>query len=228
MALLGSISGPKRRSEGATSLAKIGADGAIIEGMDIEAVVKELASKLNDVPWGIKVGELTAEQATQYRDKECDFLAFGPGGTQLSALEDGDTAYVLCIEPDMDERYLRAIEDLPVDAVLLPLKSAELPLTVEHLMTIGSVRSAFSKYLLLELSGAPTAAELEALRDIGVDGLVVDATSLTRKELAALKERLMALSRRQRTKSKKPNVTLPHSAYSPPGESSPEEEEDEF
>ena len=227
MALIGALSDPGRAVQGASVLASIGADAALIEGMDIEDILGDLAQPLGTVPWGIRVQELKDEEASRYREKGCDFLGFGPEKALLGALEDDDTAYLLCIQPDMEERSLRAIENLPVDAVLLLLKSVEPPLTIQHLITIGSVRSEFSKYLLLEVSGILTAGELEGLRDIGVDGLVVDATSLSAEELEGLKDTLLALPKRQRNRSRKLDAILPRTVYALPGVPSHEEEEED-
>ena len=188
----------------------------------------KLAKALKSVPWGVRVEGLQQEQASRYRDRGCDFLAFQPEGALLRALGDADTGYLLCVQADMDERFLRAIEDLPVDAVLLSMASLEPPLTLQHLITISSVRGSFSKYLLLEVSALLSAEELEALRDIGVDGLVVDATALSSKDLEGLKEQLFALPRRQSPGAKRPSALLPSSAQTMSSPSLPEEDEDEF
>ena len=227
MALIGTLTDPVKSAEAASVLARIGADGALIEGMNTEDVLKGLAQSLGNTPWGLRVHELKGQDVGGYREKGCDFLAFGPEGALLEALEDEDTGYLLCIPPDMDERYLRTIEDLPVDAALLLMKSVEPPITLQHLITISSVRGAFSKYLLLEVPGTLTAGELEGLREIGVDGLVVDATALSAEELEGLKERLLTLPRRQRMRPSKPRAILPGTTHTPADAPSHEEEWEE-
>ena len=227
MALLATLTEPAKSAEAASVLARIGADGVLIEGMSIEDVLEGLAQSLDNVPWGLRVHELKGEDVNSYREKGCDFLAFGPENALLGALEDENTGYLLCIPPDMDERYLRAIEDLPVDAALLVMKSVEPPITLQHLITISSVRGAFSKYLLLEIPGTLTTGELEGLRDIGVDGLVVDATALSAEELERLKHRLFTLPRRLRARPSKPRAILPSTTYTPADAPSHEEDEEE-
>ena len=226
MALLGSLSDQAKAVKVASTLAKVGVDGALIEGMDTEEINGQLAQALNGIPWGLRVHELTGEEASRYKGQGCDFLAFGPEKAHLEALDDEDTGYLLCIQPDTDERSLGTIEDLPVDAVLLPMMSIERPLTIQHLMTIGSVRNAFSKFLLVEVSGDLSAGELERLRDVGVDGLVVDATALSAKKLEGLKERLLSLPKRQRSRSGKPIAFLPRTAFDASSVPSDEEEEE--
>ena len=198
MGLVGTLSKLGKSAAGAANLAKVGADAALLQDMDAEKLPDRLVKALGEVPWGIKVPHLNEEQVSRYKDQGCDFLAFHPEGALLEALsEDEDPGYILCIQPDMAGRSLRAIEGLPVDAVMLSLKPEEPPLTVQHLITIGAVRSAFSKYLLLEVPAALTTRELDGLREIGVDSLVVDADVHSVEELEGLKDRLTNLPKRQ-------------------------------
>ena len=227
MVLLGTIAKGDRSRQSASLLAKIGADGALLEGMGKGKVFQEIVRNLEGVPWGIKVEGLNTDQADLCKKEGCDFLAFGPEQALVGAMEDEDTGYVLCIPPDMDERSLRAIEELPIDAVLLRLTSLETPLTLQHLIDIGSVRSNFNKYLLLEVPVALTGRELEGLRDMGVDGLVVDANTTPEEELGGLRERLLTLPRRQRDLSRRPSAILPHASFAPIGVSPDEDEEEE-
>ncbi len=209
MALIGALSNSGKSAKGAANLAKIGADGALVQGGNGKAAIKQVGGALDSVPWGLRVEGLDGKEANSYKEQGCDFLAFGPEKVMLGALGDEDTGYLLCVKPDMDERQLNTVEGLPVDGVLLKLDSAQPPLTIEDLIAIGSVRMAFSKYLLLEMSGVPTARELEALRDIGVNGLVVDADSLPVKKLEELKKRMSSLPKPPKAKSGLASAVLP-------------------
>ena len=224
MGLLGRLSDRAKALRGASVLAKIGAEGALIEGIDEEADVNELAQALKDVPWGRRVHELNAEQVSGYRGEGCDFLVFEPEKVLLDSLGDEDTAYVLCLRPDVDEGYLRGVEGLPIDAVLLDTDGMHPPLTLQHLTTISSVRSMFSKYLLLQIHGDLTARELEGLRDIGVDGLVVDVSAFSVKKLEGLRDRLLSLPRRQPDRASKRSAVLPAGAYTAADVESDDEE----
>ena len=227
MAIIGALSDPGKAVEGASNLAKIGADGALIDGLAPEEIKKQLAQALDGVPWGVRVPGLDSERMSHYKEQGCDFLAFEAGKASLEALGEADTAYILSIQPDTDDRLLRAIEGLPVDVVLLPFKSVDPPLTLEHLLTISSVRRAFSKYLLLELAGTPTSKEMEALRDVGVNGLLVDTTAISAEKLEGLHEELLALPRRKRDRGDRTTAILPGTLYQQSGTPSRREEEEE-
>ena len=227
MALIGTLSDPSKAVEGASGLARIDADGALIDGLDLKENPKQLAQALDTVPWGMRVPGLDSEQVSQYKEQGCDFMAFPAEKALLQALGEADTAYILTIQQDIDDKFLRAIETLPVDAVLLPFKSADPPLTLQHLLTISSVRRAFSKYLLLELPGAPTSKEMEVLRDVGVNGLVVDTTVVSAEKLAELHEELLELPRRKRDRSERATAILPGTLYQQSGTPSRREEDED-
>ena len=233
MALLGMLSSSRQLAQKASTLAKIGADGVLFQGIDVDKVANELAESLGDVPWGIKVDGLNDEQASYYKEKGCDFLAFGPENALLGALADEDTGYILCIQPDMDERSLRALEDVPVDVIFLSADSITLPLTLQQVITLSSIRGMFGKFFMLEVPGTPSSKELEGLRDLGVDGLVVDAGALSARELEDLKGSLSNLPKKQQDKTtRRPAALLPRtvlaSSSAPSHEEEEEEEEDGF
>ena len=212
MVLVGRI-GKAKSAPTAAALSEAGFDGAILDGVSADDAGK-VADSLNGVPWGLKLDEVTSESVAVSREKGCDFLAFTPDKAVLDALSDDDSAddetgRILCISADMDERALQVIEDLPVSAVLLSLDTVKPPLTMDHLLTIGSVRGCFGKYLLVELSGDLSPADLEGLRDIGVDGIVMDASSMSKAALKQCTERLQGLSRRQRKPQGRPGALLP-------------------
>jgi hypothetical protein len=227
MALVGLLSNSAKTSEGAAALANIGVDGVLIGSAGVDDVGSQVVEALGSVPWGIRTAQLGSEKSSGYKELGSDFLAFGPEGSQLEALGDEDTAYILCIEREMDERSLRAIEALPVDVVLLRLDPIAHPLTIKHLIEVGAVRRMFSQYLLLEIPGVPSTKELEGLRDMGIDGLVVDAAKLSTEEIEGLKGRILALPRRQRNRQDRHAAVLPGTSAPLPGRPSREDDDDD-
>ena len=72
------------------------------------------------------------------------------------------------------------------------------------------------------LSGIPSAWEVECLRDVGVDGVVVDAAHAGAAELEAVKQHILALPRR-RPRGERPSPSVSH----PPASASADLDEDE-
>ena len=209
MAVIGMLTDKRSYSKQAALLSEVGADAVFLEGAAPGKALTDLAQKLDSIPWGPKVSELGIDEAAGFRETGCDFLAFGPEKALLGAMEGESTGYFLCVDPGMEERFLRTIEDLSVDGVLLPTSSVGLPLTVEHMMTLGVVREAFSKYLFLELPGPLSARELEGLRDMGIDGVVVNPSVLSKEDIQDMISSLKSLPKKQQNKSRRPDAVLP-------------------
>ena len=223
MALIGLLS--RSHNKGASLLAKINADGALIQGAETEAQLQQLGELLGDIPWGVSVQNLSEDGASRYLEQGCNFLAFTADQATLAALSGEDTAYLLYISPDLEERSLRAIEELPVDAVILTMDSLEPPLNLQHLMDVGAIRCMFNKYLLVHLPQPVGPGELRGLRDIGVDGVIIDVASASAEGLREMKKHLLNLPKPRKPRLSKTDAVLPHTAYQAP--SSPQEEEDD-
>ena len=178
---------------------------------------------------GVAVDRPDRERVDASKGNGSDFIVFGIEGTPVELLEEGDMAHVLRISSDLEESQIRGLEDLPVDAILLQKPSLEGPLSLSHLLAISNIRSAVSRYLLLEWSEALTSRELEHLRDLGVDGLVVDMEQAEVQVIATLRERIDQLPPRKPKGEQRSVAMLPHSVATE--QRSPhrheEEEEDE-
>ena len=225
MALIGLVS--KNYDTGMAAVAQEGLDAAVVAGADGPEGVKQAGEGLKDKPWGARVTSLSQDEAQAYQDNGSDLLVFPLEGTSASALASEEVARILCIEPNMEDRELRAISSLPVDCFLLPLFQAGDSLTLSDLAEVGSISRRSDKYILLEVSRPPNGKDLEALRDIGVHGLVVDVGEVSAKSLKELKAALMEMPRPTFKRRGRNMAILPGSAFSSPSEPEPQEEEEE-
>ncbi len=92
---------------------------------------------------------------------------------------------------------------------------------------MGSIsRRAGDKYILVEVSQPPDGKELEALRDIGVHGLVVDVAHVTSEALAGLKKGLLEMPRQRPGRKVRRDAIVPGSAFLP-GEALGREDDDD-
>lgn len=219
MALVGLVS--SGHAKGVQSLAKAGADAVLLSGLDDPAAARDLAKTLDgDTPWGARLESLNEEQAQALEDGGCDLVALSLQGTTVTAAASENMARLLCVETDVDPDQLPAIGALPVDALLLPMGGVAAPWTLQDLAAIAKISRRVSQYILVEVSQAPGQKELEALRNVGVHGLVVDVAAVKPKELAALKEALQEMPRQKSERRDRPAAVVPTSAF--PGGFSPE------
>jgi len=230
MALIALVSG--RHAAGLKAVAGLAPDAALLSGLKGPSGLGELKSALPKVPWGVRTGGLSESEAQEYREQGCDLMAFPLQGTTAAALDSEEVGRVLCLEPGMQEHELRAIDTLPVDAWLVNMTAVSGPWTLQDLMAVGNISRRASKYLLLAVSQPPGKKDLEALRDLGVCGLVLDVAEATPEALKGLKADLLDMPRRRPQRKERTAALLPGSVYggaqaAPAHEEEEEEEEDD-
>jgi hypothetical protein len=188
---------------------KVKLDAVLLEGDGLEKDLANISGALKSVPWGVAAEELDGKTAKALIEKGCDFFVVSPEKTQIEAMKEEKSAYLFPVPPDADDRFLRGVEALPVDAVILSLDSGDSPLTLQNFISIGAIRSMLDKYVFLKVATAPTSKELETLRDAGVDALVMDVEKSSEKALTELKERLLDLPKPRKGRSERLNPLLP-------------------
>jgi hypothetical protein len=225
MALVGLVSGDHATGVGVVS--EIKADAALLTGVDSPEGLKKLTESLSSLPWGARVSSLTQEEAQAYQDNGSDLLAFTLEGTLASALACDEIARVLCLAPDIEEQELRAIASLPVDVFLLSMTGVSWSWTLKDLAMVGAISRRVDKYVLIEVSQPPGEKDLEALRDIGVHGLVVDVGAVASSSLSQLKTSLLEMPRPRSSRRERSRAILPGSVFAPGPAPTPQHEEDD-
>ena len=201
-------------------------DAVIVSGAASPASLKELAASVS-VPFGPRVASLSAEDAEAYQSSGSDLLVFGLEGTAASAMASEDIARILCVDTGLEEAELRAVASLPVDAFLISMKDVSGPWTLQQLAALGTVSRRVDRYILLEVSEAPGGKDLETLRDVGVNALVVDVDSLGAGGLSQLRTALLDMPRPSPRSRSRSRPILPGSGYTPPPEPEPDEDDDD-
>jgi hypothetical protein len=116
------------------------------------------------------------------------------------------------VDSGLPPEELRDINPLPVDAVLVSLPGDPSAWTLQDLSGIARVSARVGKHLLAEISGAPDGDTLEALRNAGVIGLVVEL-SLGEEAIAGLKDALLNMPRPGTDRRNRSSAILPGSVY---------------
>ena len=226
MALVGLVSSD--HAKGIGIVAEVPADAVMIAGVEGSDAVKKLAEPLSARPWGARVTSLAEGEAQNYEDGGSDLLVFNLEGTAASALTSEEIARVLCVDTGMDENQLRAVGSLPVDAFLLSMTGTSASWTLQDLATVGAISRRVDKYILVEVSQPPGKKDLEAMRDIGINGLVLDVASVEADKLKELRNALLEMSRARSNRRERSRAILPGSVYSTaPAPSREDEEEDD-
>lgn len=162
-----------------------GADAALVTIEEVKPgpeLMKELGESIQNIPWGLWLKDQMPEDFTESIDP--DFLVF-PLDTPLLNLRD-KTGKILEIGLSAGEGVLRAIGDLPENAVLINEKPEKL--TWRFLAQVQRIDNLVSKSLLVNIPPSIEINNLQMLWNAGADGIVVDASAgeATIKELRQL------------------------------------------
>lgn len=185
--------------------------GAAPEGADALLVVaggkgaKPPAS--NGVAVGVLLEDASVDGASAAREAGADFIVLGRDESEAAVLLEEQLGFVLDLQDEVSDIELRVIESLPVDAILAA--RVETPLTLRRQLELRRLAGLAHKPLLLDVPPDIGGKELEALRDSGVAGVIIDGDKAA-DAAARLKEAIMALpARRKRRDDRGESVMLP-------------------
>ena len=225
------IAAEKIKDDGSPAKNIAGADAILLTaesetGLTAASLQKSVKS-LKDVPWGVSL-DASEDDTAKLVEAGSDFLVFSPGTRFAAVPQDEKTGKVLEVESSMDDGLLRAVNDLPADAILVTDSFEESGGLVWHqLMIFRHLRAFIAKPLLVPVPADISDVELNALWEAGIDGIVVNVTGT--EDLKDLRQMVGKLPPRSERKRGKTDVFLPHAGTDthltvPPDE---EEEEDE-
>ena len=134
----------------------------------------EVCQVVTDIPWGGWLRDVGQGGMKQMVEAGCDFVVFPPANTSLAILQDDKLGKIIQVEASLSEGLLRAIDRLPVDAVLTAVEQeGEYFLTWHHLMLFQRFADLLTKPLLVSVPLNVTANELQTLWETGVEGVMV-------------------------------------------------------
>jgi hypothetical protein len=174
-----------------------GADAVIISGLDA-GKLGDAIKKMGDLPVGVRLED--AERAA------------------VAAARGAGADFVLLDERASAERVLAG---LPLEALEVP--AAREPLTLRGMMELRRLSLLSQTPLLVEVQPEIGASRLQALREAGAVGVILDGKYAD--GLTALREAVLSLPPRGRRREERPEAVLPPLTAAPAGE---QEEEPEY
>ena len=153
-----------------------GADAGLLPMSELSSGVKNLkkiSKVVPDIPWGVWLRDIDGEGIKQIAKVGCDFVVFSAANTSLAMLQGDEGGKILQVEASVGEGLLRAVDELPVDAVLIDGEQEEQHfLTWHDLMVFQHFAALLTKPLLVCIPSNVTANELQALEEAGVSGVI--------------------------------------------------------
>jgi hypothetical protein len=146
------------------SITKLGSGARILKGV---------AQLVPSIPWGGWLDSVSREGINRVTEAGCDFVVFPPDAS-LAILSEVKVGRILAVEALLDEGLIKAVNELPADAVFITSGQEGLSsLTWHHLMLFRRFVALLGKPLLVPVPSDIATNELQALWDVGVDGVVV-------------------------------------------------------
>lgn len=203
-----------------------GADAGLVAlAASSPAAVKAASDEVPGIPWGAWLpGGGKAAGATLKTG--CDFIVFPPD--TLLAMPKEDVGKVLAIGASLGEGLLRAINELPVDAVLVTAEpKTGSHLTWQHLMFFRRSADLLAKPLLAQVPPTISAEELQAVWEAGVVGIVVAPGKKAGGKIAGLRQIIDQLKLPAPGRKRKMTPLVPYIAREPEGAEGADEDEGE-
>ncbi len=208
-----------------------GADTGLLRISKLNPGIKTLqkiSQAVSDIPWGLWLKDGSHLKIEQMAKAGCDFMAFPPSNTPLTIIQNDEVGKVLEIEASLTEGLLRAVNELPIDAVLIAGEWREGFLTWQPLMLFQRFADLLTKPLLVSIPSSVTAGELQTLWEAGVDSVVIEVTTeqpqdMVKKLRQVIDELAFPLPR----KREKAGPLLPRIGMEPSTVAAEEEEEEE-
>ena len=202
-------------------LAEANAEAFLVAPSDEDTELSAVAESLGEQLWGVRLVQFSAAQANQLMEKGCDFIVFESMETEAAVLNKEDLGKIVTLGPDLGEEVIRSACELPVDGILFsPVRGT---LTVGSLVNIQRVRGITDKPFIVEAPEGLSQGDLEALRNLGVNGLIVDLTPLDKIE--EVKGMIDSLPRRRPRRGHRDGV-VPNVAAQTEGDLPGPDEED--
>ena len=193
--------------------------------------LSEITHSPADIPWGLFSEDASSRGFESVAKAGCDFVVF-PTSTSLAIPEDDKTGKILQVEASLNEGLIRAINELPVDAVLITREqTGEYALTWQHLMLCQRFADLLDKPLLVNAPLNVTTGELQMPWKTGVEGLVVEienkqATGRLKELRQMIDTADFAPRRRAKTEALLPRISR-ETGHIPEDEEEEENEEEE-
>jgi hypothetical protein len=190
-----------------------GADFLLVDGRNGKVDAKALRDQAAELPLGAWTSVADSAAAKALREGGIDFLVVSEDSPASSLLDD-DLGYVLALPVQPEEIFLRSLEPLSLEALLL--HNVPSPLTIAGELELSRTGSLARRSMICETAATASADDLQCLRAAGVVGVMTDAGGL-----AQLKDAVKALPQRKARREERAVVSLPR------GQAAATDEDDE-
>ena len=172
MALIGSAQAGKSGIDSANGLPD-GVDAIVFSDEDAKPVLELLeAGAPEDLVWGASVGSLGNTDLNSLVEAGCDYVLVEPAAPS-GVVGNPDLGTIVVTSKPADRLTGAALRSLSVDGSLNTSVIGDGGMNFATLVNVVKVGASIGGVMLVEVNDSVSTEDLTALRDAGVDGLVV-------------------------------------------------------
>ena len=194
MLLLGSVSAGDA-SKYASCAGPVGVDVLLLRAAD--SLSNETLKKLADTTWGVSVDEIDFQGLDELKERGCDFVIPTSDKQAATVIRDDEMARGYEVDTNLTEKLARALELLPVDFLLLTPLDSLWPLKLSSLIDLEATVGLVGRHFVLRVDSPPSSQDLEIIRNVPIDALLVDLTSTSAAELKQYRDLIDGLPPRK-------------------------------
>jgi len=191
----------------AEEAAKKGANAVIIEGGDA-GKVKDFAKKAPNLILGVRPQKTERDEVASLREAGADFVVLDAESGMADSLLEEKIGFILLARSESDDTRLRLLAELNLDALIPPAPDGSL--TIERLLELRRVSALGRTPLFVDVSGDADPSRLQALRESGVAGVIIEGSALGK--LGKWSETIAALPARGKKREERSEATIPAAA----------------
>ena len=178
-----------------------GADFILVDARNGSVDVAKARDAAGDLPLGAWVAAQDSAAAKALRGDGLDFLVVAEDSPAASLLDD-DLGYVLALPSQPEETFLRTLEPLSLEALLL--HNIPSPLTVAGELELSRTGALARRPMICETAAAASEDDLRCLRAAGVAGVMTEVAGI-----GQLRDAVKALPQRKARREERTVVSLP-------------------
>ena len=166
---------------GTATAADVGAEMEAVEGDVVDAVILDAGDavsimgqdEIDGVVWGVGPGALSNEDVESLASAGCDFFVIDPETAPAAIASQQDGATLVTLSEPADRETAAALRGLGVNGSLSRPPADLAEIAYRDLVAIRRMGASVGGATLVECPRNVSTADLTALRDAGVDGVVV-------------------------------------------------------
>ncbi len=147
--------------------------------------------------WGVAVTNTDSAALDAFKEAGCQFVLIRTGAAGPVVLRDDGMDRGFAAPGDLTDRRARAIEDMPFEFIVIRHDGGSSLATVANIIALQETVSLFNMHVFLEVEELPPVDALEALRDLPVSAVLLDADSTDPGELTQFRDAIAKLEQRE-------------------------------